>query len=105
MQVRHPGGSLTSMRRLRPFRRREQIALAVVAALLVIVAVEAGLRVRDARREAKAAVALLDRSRATLGPLLRFDTTVWPGREGYARLQEDLRGAEDHLRRTDERLG
>ncbi|RLT41471.1 MAG: DUF4012 domain-containing protein [Chloroflexi bacterium] len=106
MHPAHLGGSLTSMRRLRrPLGRREQITLAVVAALVVLIGVDAGLRVRDARREAKAALVLLDRSRATLGPLLRFDTTVWPGREGYARLQEDLRGAERHLRRTDERLG
>lgn len=93
------------MPRLRPPRRREWIALAVLAALLGALTVDAALRVRDARREAKAAIVLLDRSRSTLGPLLRFDTSVWPGREGYTRLQDDLRAAEGHLRRTDERLG
>lgn len=93
------------MPRLRPPRRREWVVLAVLAALLCALAVDAALRIRDAQREAKQAIALLDRSRATLGPLLRFDTTAWPGREGYTRLQEDLRTAEGHLRRTDGRLG
>lgn len=93
------------MPRLRPFRRREWLMLAVLAAIFCAFAVDAALRVRDARREAKQAIVLLDRSRATLGPLLRFDTNAWPRREGYTRLQEDLRVAEGHLRRTDERLG
>lgn len=93
------------MPRLRPPRRRAWIVLAVLATFLCVAAADAVLRVRDARAEAKAAMALLDRSRATLGPLLRFDTSVWPGRDGYAQLQENLRAAEGHLRRTDERLG
>lgn len=93
------------MPRLRPLNRREQIAVAVLAALFVACVVDAGLRLRDARRELKEAIVLLDRSRATLGPLLRFDTTVWPGSEGYGRLQDDLNTAEGHLRRADERLG
>lgn len=93
------------MPRFRPLHRREQIAVALLAVLFVAFIVDAGLRLRDARREITDAVVLLDRSRATLGPLLRFDTTMWPGREGYGQLQEDMRSADGHLRRADERLG
>lgn len=93
------------MPRFRALRRREWIVLAVLAALLCVLVVDAALRLRDARHEARQAITLLDRSRATLGPLLRFDTSVWPGRQGYTQLQADLREAEAHLRRTDERLG
>lgn len=90
---------------LRRPRRRTWAILGVVALLVAALGVDAALRVREARREASAAIALLDRSRATLGPLLRFDTSAWPGREGYAALQDDLRAAEAHLRRADRRLG
>lgn len=93
------------MPRLRPLHRREQIALVVLAALFVVLVVDAGLRLRDARRELGESIVLLDRSKATLGPLLQFDTSVWPGRDGYSQLQADLRDAESHLRRADRRLG
>ncbi|TAK73182.1 MAG: DUF4012 domain-containing protein [Dehalococcoidia bacterium] len=105
MRVPRLGDRLLPMRRLHLTHRRALIALIVLAALVAVASADAVLRVRDARAEAKAAMALLDRSRATLGPLLRFDTSTWPGREGYAQLQDDLRAAEGHLRRTDERLG
>lgn len=91
--------------RLRPLGRRVRAALATLVLLLGVLAVDAALRLRDARAEAGQAIVLLDRSRSTLGPLLRFDTSTWPGRDGYGRLQADLRSADAHLRRVDARVG
>ncbi len=91
-------------RQRRPRGRRAWAVLAVVS-LMAVLGVDAGLRVRDARAEARAAVSLLDRTHAALRPLLRFDGSAWPRSDGYAELRRDMGAAEAHLRRTDARLG
>lgn len=92
------------MLRLRPVRRA-LIPFTLLVLPFMALAVDSAVRIRAVGRETEAAVALLDGSRDTLGPVLRFDTAAWPGAEGYARLREDVGAAEGHLRRADRRLG
>ncbi len=78
----------------------------VLGAIFVLgPAVDAGLRLRDMRRELSLASASVDRSRAALTPLVRFEAGAWPNRGGYDRLVADLGSAQEHLERARSRMG
>lgn len=92
--------------RARSTWRRHWRWLAVALAVCVLlIGVDTTRRVVQARGDLLAAAVGLDATRATLGPLLRFDASAWPDRAGYEAVIVQTAAAEARLRRARGRLG
>ncbi|MGE3856195.1 MAG: DUF4012 domain-containing protein [Dehalococcoidia bacterium] len=92
------------LRRLQaiPHGRGVLLAVAVLALLLVADGTRRAIAIRSDLVEAKAA---LDRSRATLTPLLAFEASAWPDRAGYDALLVDVTLASERMESARGRLG